>query len=880
MKQVLVTESFQWAQQLWPILKRHEDDGVCFYEVLANHADIKNRNGRIYTDEQLRMAAASLSERPLNINHDERRTLPFPENQVLVARYEDGRVECIIQVADRKANQMIQSGEINSVSIEGVYLDGSRNTPGTEYPTSLHFQALALLNDDLPGDPDARILRENALRPNAVRIPAVIAESILVPKNCGDNFTMSQEVVKEESWSAKDIDNLPDDAFAYIEKGGKKDEEGKTVPRALRHLPYKGPNGKPDAAHVRNALARLPQTQIPDAAKAEANSKLQAAAKELGIETEQMRSKESLLEERISRLEARLSQARLSDDAADDSDADRDAIVDPKRNEDGTFASGQSLQPNQRGKPQASDATPKNENPTQTTQTNVEIGREIPGEGSAPKMMQSLQNSSAAQIEGPNMNSAGVGNPESTIRPKMDYPIEVNPLAITNQNPSPISDGMKVTKASNFTDALTNASTNVSVRVIPTGVSESSMTQVTNQSEKSMSAQESTQVKESVSSQSQAITVRLEGASEIKQAAETFANLMKESQIPKPQAKVSSTETVQEVKESTEVKETARFEKVAKALREMANVREDLSSAVSSGALGQVWSPDMIVLPPDLPANLRRFVQVKEIPRGSKQVNFTTITTPEFASLTEDTVPTDVSQTITEISATPAETGAKQRVSYVTMESATPDVVQAVERAFQAAALIDEDNTILAALDAATPADTLYGDESVTSENSITSSMTFKGARLASALREIQKKGYAINPGDLVAVLHPVQYDALLKDTAISQYLYFGSAGPIQQGVIPQVYGVDVVRSTKIPTGMGAGSPAITTYHAQVFLKAQAKGGPTSIGIGGSCAMAVSRQLMIETWRKIDERSLVIVASHRIATAVLQPNALVHVYTA
>ena len=879
MRQVLVTESFQWAQQLWPILKRYEDDGVCFYEVLANHADIKNRNGRIYTDEQLRMAASSLSERPLNINHDEKQTLPFPENQVLVARYEDGKVECIIQVADRKTNQMIQSGQINSVSIEGMYLDGSRNTSNTEYPTSLHFQALALLTiDDIPGDPNARILREDALRPNEVRIPATIAESILIPKNYGDSFTMSQAAVKEESWSAKDIDNLPDDAFAYIEKGGKKDEEGKTVPRSLRHLPYKGPDGKPDAAHVRNALARLPQTQIPDAAKAEANSKLQAAAKQLGIQTEQMQSKESLLEQRILKLESRLKQAGLSDDAADNSDADKDAVVDPKRNEDGTFASGQSLQPDQRTKPQASDATPKSENPVQTTQTNVEIQRQIPGEVSAPKMMQSLQNS--GQIEKPNMNSVGVGNPESTIKPKMDYPLEVNPLAITNQNPSPLESGMKVTKASSLTDALTNASTNVSVRVIPTGVSESSMAQVTNQSEESMSDQESTQVKESVSSQSQAITVRLEGASEIKQAAETFANLMKESQVPKPQARVSSTEAVQEVKESAEVKEVARFGKIAKALREMANVREDLSSAVSSGALGQVWSPDMIVLPPDLPANLRRFVQVKEIPRGSKQVNFTTITTPEFASLTEDTVPTDVSQTITEISATPVETGAKQRVSYVTMESATPDVVQAVERAFQAAALIDEDNTILAALDAATPADTLYGDESVTSENSITSSMTFKGARLASALREIQKKGYAINPGDLVAVLHPVQYDALLKDTAISQYLYFGSAGPIQQGVIPQVYGVDVVRSTKIPTGTGAGSPAITTYHAQVFLKAQAKGGPTSIGIGGSCAMAVSRQLMIETWRKIDERSLVIVASHRIATAVLQPNALVHAYTA
>ncbi|MHB8603531.1 MAG: phage major capsid protein, partial [Nitrosotalea sp.] len=322
------------------------------------------------------------------------------------------------------------------------------------------------------------------------------------------------------------------------------------------------------------------------------------------------------------------------------------------------------------------------------------------------------------------------------------------------------------------------------------------------------------------------IAVKLEGALELAQAMAGFVSAVKESAKPAPQAKVSGTEATQAVQESFEVKEKSRLDKIAKTLREMAYVREDIASSGASGALGQVWSPDMIVLPPDLPANLRRFVQVKEIPKGQKQINFTTITTPAFGALTEDTAPTDISQTISEISVTPSETGAKQRVSYVVMESATPDVVQAVERSFQAAALIDEDNTILTALDGATPADTLYGDETVTTEATITSTMTFKAARLASALREVQKKGYAVGPGDLVAVLHPVQYDGLLKDTAISQYLYFGSVGPIQQAVIPQVYGVDVVRSTKVPTGLGSGSPAITTYHAQVFLKASAKAGP------------------------------------------------------
>lgn len=77
--------------------------------------------------------------------------------------------------------------------------------------------------------------------------------------------------------SAK-INDLPDSDFAYIAPGGKKDSSGKTVPRSLRHLPIH------DAAHVRNALARLSQTDIPAAAKKEALAKIKRAAKKFGVE--------------------------------------------------------------------------------------------------------------------------------------------------------------------------------------------------------------------------------------------------------------------------------------------------------------------------------------------------------------------------------------------------------------------------------------------------------------------------------------------------------------------------------------------------------------------------------------------------------------------
>src|SRR6185437_10935691 len=50
--------------------------------------------------------------------------------------------------------------------------------------------------------------------------------------------------------STSAINDLPDSAFAYIEPGGKKDSEGKTTPRSLRHYPVH------DKAHADNAASR------------------------------------------------------------------------------------------------------------------------------------------------------------------------------------------------------------------------------------------------------------------------------------------------------------------------------------------------------------------------------------------------------------------------------------------------------------------------------------------------------------------------------------------------------------------------------------------------------------------------------------------------
>ncbi len=74
--------------------------------------------------------------------------------------------------------------------------------------------------------------------------------------------------------SSQARDSLPDSAFAFIEDGGHK-AAGKTTPASKRHFPIH------DAAHVRNALARIAQgARFGDQARA----KVLAAAKRFGIE--------------------------------------------------------------------------------------------------------------------------------------------------------------------------------------------------------------------------------------------------------------------------------------------------------------------------------------------------------------------------------------------------------------------------------------------------------------------------------------------------------------------------------------------------------------------------------------------------------------------
>ena len=81
---------------------------------------------------------------------------------------------------------------------------------------------------------------------------------------------------KNARWSRKAKNVLPDSAFLYVAPGGRKVKEDGltvTVPRNKRKFPYKRPSGAVDLPHLRNALARIGRSNIPEREKAALETK-------------------------------------------------------------------------------------------------------------------------------------------------------------------------------------------------------------------------------------------------------------------------------------------------------------------------------------------------------------------------------------------------------------------------------------------------------------------------------------------------------------------------------------------------------------------------------------------------------------------------------
>jgi len=138
-------------------------EGAKMYRVEAIHV-ITTRNKRKFTRTELERAGSSLSFRPLNINHDIDRQLPFPENATLFMEFDPTSmsVKGRFRVLDSAVNAMIETDRIKQVSIEQIPTKGEDCNEISCEQHGVAFIGMALLENGVPpGDPHANIMTES-----------------------------------------------------------------------------------------------------------------------------------------------------------------------------------------------------------------------------------------------------------------------------------------------------------------------------------------------------------------------------------------------------------------------------------------------------------------------------------------------------------------------------------------------------------------------------------------------------------------------------------------------------------------------------------------------------------------------------------------------
>ena len=98
-----------------------EIPGAIIWKVEAIHVTT-TKNRRKFTMSELQEAGRSLSFRPLDINHDIERVLPFPDNKTLHMNFNPDKmvVEGKMSIVDKQTNFDIETGKIENVSIEQI----------------------------------------------------------------------------------------------------------------------------------------------------------------------------------------------------------------------------------------------------------------------------------------------------------------------------------------------------------------------------------------------------------------------------------------------------------------------------------------------------------------------------------------------------------------------------------------------------------------------------------------------------------------------------------------------------------------------------------------------------------------------------------------
>lgn len=288
---------------------------------------------------------------------------------------------------------------------------------------------------------------------------------------------------------------------------------------------------------------------------------------------------------------------------------------------------------------------------------------------------------------------------------------------------------------------------------------------------------------------------------------------------------------------------------------------------ISAGDAGQVFSKQILVMPGGrMKTPVRQYVNFSEIPNGADRVHFYTIGAFDFSAITEGTEPTNVSQTVAKITATPSVRGAVQRVGYSQIESAPFGLVNVINEAMALAAIDDEATDLLdTTYNAITPTNWVRADTGASISSDDVANLTFKREGLLAAKRLIAQQGYDASPGNLVLFMHPKAFQELMLDTNLNNFYQYARPDITAVGVLEQLYGVDIVIADQVHL---QDNTTNDTYRNVMAVKNVAFG------------MGSARNVMIEAQRRNELQQLLISGTHRVKSAVIDEKASCRVSSA
>jgi len=243
-------------------------------------------NGVYFPAAEIKKAYHTMERQPLNLDHSDR--VEDEVGFVKDVKFENGKMLLTPVICDHTAKAHIAKGYIEERKNAGKIPEVSIEVWASKADEEIEIQGekvIVPVARDYEFDGLALVTR-GACSP-AAGCGVGIDNSMKIEDNKGAE---GKEEIEEATWTTKFINNLPDAAFAYIEPRGKKDKEGKTTPRSLRHFPHHNMSVKKgtehntvDLPHLRNALARVPQSNLSDKEKKKALAHLIKHAKALGV---------------------------------------------------------------------------------------------------------------------------------------------------------------------------------------------------------------------------------------------------------------------------------------------------------------------------------------------------------------------------------------------------------------------------------------------------------------------------------------------------------------------------------------------------------------------------------------------------------------------